>query len=244
MTIFYFNDEMLTALNTNTITDSYELMEIAYRGKIKSVQFEVENFDLSAMNSGGTVSLNSQNSYIELTDNSKYYFTSVSVLNQDFEFFNNTYRTIGIDLFVEPYNGDGSYHEVYIRADDQIYVENDLVQMNAYYTTVPLVPSSGFYELSLTPVEWSGGSGSGGQLSGPGIYNGRVIMTAEADPTQVETLYNGQPLPTGSVVKVGSQKFFKLNGNSTAFTVIPQTPPVEWGWNSSADSDWAVLQGF
>lgn len=83
-----------------------------------------------------------------------------------------------------------------------------------------------------------------------GIYNGKYNITAEADPTQSgnEILVDGQPLPAGSIVKVGSQKYFKTEVNGVneplAFMVIVQTPPEEWGWNATGVEGWEDLQGY
>jgi hypothetical protein len=99
------------------------------------------------------------------------------------------------------------------------------------------------YSMQFTEPSNSPGSGSNSAM-----YNGRYIMTATADPTQTPLLVNGQPLPVGSVVKVGSQKYFKTEVNGVneplAFMVIVQTPPEEWGWNATGVEGWEDLQGY
>jgi hypothetical protein len=248
VTIFYANQSMLDSLNTGTLTpntlpEAADLLT-AVRGNIKSVQFGFDDIQISSSYfDGNTNGINAENSFIELMDGTKYYF---NVFRNDG--FQTNGSATGFEfnaVTMEFQDGPiGSYNYIQWNGIQGIVsssLQIDALAVDGYYEAEGAFSPNGWFELSSTPVEWSGG---GNPPSGPAMYNGKYIMTAETDPTQVELLVGGQPLPTGSVVKVGSQKFFKLNGNSTAFSVIPQTPPVEWGWDSSADSDWAVLQGF
>ena len=239
-TTFYFSDAMLTALNTNSVTGNGSNFSPATRPVIKSVQFQVD--DVSAIDGVNEIALNEQNSFIQLNDNSKYYFTTLNSFQSGFENVDGEYRITRISLYTPD---ESNWVEIFMQVNDQIYIELDPYMQNADYTLEPLNPTIGEYVLSLTPVEWSGGgSGGGGQPSGPGVYDGKYVMTAEADPTQVELLVDGQPLPTGSVVKVGNQKYFKVEGDSLSFLVIPQTPPAEWDWPQEAIDAWARLQAL
>ena len=250
-TIFYATQEMLDSLNTgtlNTPTSEATNLLAAVRGNIKSVQYGFNDIQLdSGYFSGSYVAVDPENSFIELMNGTKYYFNVF--VNDGFEATASPagfkVRSITMELQDDP---SGSYNYIQWNANLGFVsssLEIDAIGMNEFYEAAGTFSQGGWLELSPTPVEWSGGgSGGGGQPSGPGMYDGKVIMTAEADPTQVELLVDGQPLPTGSVVKVGSQKFFKTAGGSTAFMTIPQTPPAEWGWDPSANADWSVLQGF
>jgi hypothetical protein len=248
-TIFYFSQAMLQAYNTGAISGSYgTLLQPAVRGKIKSVQFAVDDFDPSSyIYYPVTVQLNPSLSFLELIDGTKYYFSEVYASNY---IFTQDIIQISTGTLQIPYAPNGTYVGIWFGENGGFGLELDPIEMDSYFNLSSSPASTnGYYVFEQTPVVWngegSGGSGGGGgQPSTPAMFNGKYVMTAEADPTQTELLVGGLALPTGSVVKVGSQKFLKIAGNSMAFAVIPQTPPAEWGWDSSGDSAWAVLQGL
>ena len=244
-TIFYASQQILDIFNTAPISEaSSGPLQSAIRGKIKSLQVGFVNFNINNFNpnSANYPAIDGSVTYLELIDGSKYYFNATGA------FWNVQQSQSGLtieqfDLYVDPYAHDGSYSELGIFGGTT-YVEIDAIELDGYFRNNISSYGSSF-EFSSTPVIWSGGgSGGGGQPSTPAMFNGKYVMTAEADPTQVELLVGGQPLPNGSVVKVGSQKYFKVSGDSLAFFMIPQTPPAEWGWDASANAAWAVLQGF
>lgn len=120
-------------------------------------------------------------------------------------------------------------YEVQVRASDAqgLYVEG-IFNISVLNST------------SDDPVEISGGSGE------VVLSSGKSVVSVSADPTQIEVLKDGQPLPVGSVVRntVTGQKFIKIAGSSTSFDAIELVPKAEWSWSADGEAAWEVLQGF
>jgi surface protein len=78
----------------------------------------------------------------------------------------------------------------------------------------------------------------------PVLVGDKVIGVITVDPRTDGVLYNGQPLPAGSVLRNtdGGQKFIAGGTSSTDFTAIEVAPKSEWDWDSSAEAAWEVLQ--
>jgi hypothetical protein len=62
----------------------------------------------------------------------------------------------------------------------------------------------------------------------------------------VEVTVNGQPLPTGSVLRntATNQKFVKLPGEATAFMAIELEPKNNWAFTPTGNAAWEILQAL
>lgn len=78
------------------------------------------------------------------------------------------------------------------------------------------------------------------------LSSGKAVAVVSVDPSSVELLKDGQPLPVGSMVKnsVSGQKFLKKAGDQFAFVAVELTPKVEWSWSADGAAAWEVLQSF
>lgn len=77
------------------------------------------------------------------------------------------------------------------------------------------------------------------------LPNGNVLASVTVDPTIEAVIFNGQPLPEGSVLRNTSttQKFIKNSGAlATDFTPIEITPKSEWSFNAVGVAAWGYLQ--
>lgn len=74
--------------------------------------------------------------------------------------------------------------------------------------------------------------------------SGVVVGEVAVDPTQNEVTLNGEPLPTGSILRntTDGQKFLKTEGGTTSYDAIPITPEPSWNLGVGSDSAWAILQ--
>lgn len=273
VSIFYMGSYVIDAINFGTISENAQSspdLQAAVRGNVKSIQVGLVDFNISQIDRplGGPlgVTVSETDTFIEFVDGSKEYFNGFSVAGQFIESMYN--GNLILELDPNPLDGTdptganssfsiwrtSDYSVIDVRYAGNVFVELDTVNPNEYFVVLggQTETLAGVYQNALvlfsTPQYGTpgGGGGGGNPPSGPQTYNGKYIMTAEADPTQVELLVDGQPLPTGSVVKVDGQKYFKVDGLSTSFIVIEQTPPIEWGWDESGEGDeaWAVLQGY
>lgn len=75
---------------------------------------------------------------------------------------------------------------------------------------------------------------------------GKAVAAVTIDPTTVPVTINGQPLPSGSVLRNTStgQKFVKIEGGALEFVTIEVEPKVSWGWSASGDAAWEILQAL
>jgi hypothetical protein len=80
----------------------------------------------------------------------------------------------------------------------------------------------------------------------PMTSNGVAVASIAIDPTTVPVTINGQPLPSGSVLRNIStgQKFVKVEGGALNFVAIEVEPKVSWGWSASGDAAWEILQAL
>jgi hypothetical protein len=252
---FYYPSSVIDVLNSGTLLDDYGNGTSSYnsiKGNIKLAKVQFTNFDPSQLGGGTFFTVSPTETYIELLDGTKYYMgeTGYSVGltasvngNGDLEIIPES----GFNFSVYQFSTI-PYCEIGLYEDSTVYFGFDLtsaiqgVQLGYFPLT------DGKLVLSSTVQTGTGGGGGGGgdQPSGPGMYDGKVIMTVEADPTQTEVLYDNQPLPEGSIVKLSAtgQKFVKLSGESTAFQAIEIVPPAEWNWNQEGVDAWADLQSF
>lgn len=83
-------------------------------------------------------------------------------------------------------------------------------------------------------------------VTGLPMAAGKVITSAAVNPQQIPVTLNGQPLPTGSVIRntATGQKFVKVDGGSMSYLAIDVEPKTAWGWSPSADALWEILQSL
>jgi hypothetical protein len=76
--------------------------------------------------------------------------------------------------------------------------------------------------------------------------SGAAIASVEVNPMTVEVTVNGQPLPTGSVLRntATNQKFVKLPGEATAFMAIELEPKNNWAFTPTGNAAWEILQAL
>lgn len=108
--------------------------------------------------------------------------------------------------------------------------------------TLGILPVSSYDIISVIPI----GVAAATSINVDGsavISGGAVVAVVAADPTVVEVLYSGLPLPTGSVLRntLTGQKFIKTTGNSLTYGAIPITPELSWGWLFGYEA-WELLQ--
>jgi hypothetical protein len=103
------------------------------------------------------------------------------------------------------------------------------------------------YGLIFTKVSSGGGGSTDDNLVSPVLLpSGKVVGTISVNPTVTAvTINNGQPLPTGSLLKNASgQKYMKVDGGATSFVVILVEPDADWNWGPDGEAAWAVLQSL
>lgn len=78
------------------------------------------------------------------------------------------------------------------------------------------------------------------------LTSGAVVATVSAVPTLAAITFNGQALPSGSIVRYSEtgQKFIKIDGGQLEYAAIEVEPKSEWGWSEDGQEAWQELQSM
>lgn len=147
-------------------------------------------------------------------------------------------------------NGSKRYAFVICINGTGFFTTLTLVSNNsAYYLTRQNISTGDqekVYGIAATKLEYIDSGIALNPQTIPVLSSGLAVASVAVDPTTVEIKLNGQPLPTGSIIKntITGQKFIKSEGGVTSFTAIEVAPKPTWSWSASADALWEVLQSL
>lgn len=75
---------------------------------------------------------------------------------------------------------------------------------------------------------------------------GTAVATVNVNPITIEVTINGQPLPSGSVLRnsLTNQKFVKIEGGVKSFLAIEIEPKNSWAFTPTGNAAWEILQAL